>query len=70
MVNEQVQPVPALEEETIGSRIRRFRGDAGLTPTELAEKAQIPVITTFLGIGGFPESHVLSYGWLGMHGMF
>ena len=37
---------------------------------ELAEKAQIPVITTFLGIGGFPESHELSYGWLGMHGMF
>jgi acetolactate synthase I/II/III large subunit len=28
------------------------------------------VITTFLGIGGFPESHDLSYGWLGMHGMF
>jgi acetolactate synthase-1/2/3 large subunit len=37
---------------------------------ELAEKAGIPVITTFLGIGGFPESHELSYGWLGMHGMF
>ena len=37
---------------------------------EFAEKADIPVITTFLGIGGFPESHELSYGWLGMHGMF
>ncbi|MEO8458855.1 MAG: biosynthetic-type acetolactate synthase large subunit [Chloroflexota bacterium] len=37
---------------------------------ELSEKAQIPVITTFLGIGGFPESHDHSYGWLGMHGMF
>ncbi len=37
---------------------------------DLAEKAEIPVITTFLGIGGFPESHRLSYGWLGMHGMF
>jgi acetolactate synthase-1/2/3 large subunit len=36
----------------------------------LAEKAEIPVITTFLGIGGFPEAHRLSYGWLGMHGMF
>lgn len=36
---------------------------------ELAEKAQIPVITTFLGIGSFPETHVLSFGWLGMHGM-
>ncbi|MFC1865927.1 biosynthetic-type acetolactate synthase large subunit [Chloroflexota bacterium] len=35
----------------------------------LAETAQIPVVTTLLGISGFPESHALSYGWLGMHGM-
>jgi acetolactate synthase-1/2/3 large subunit len=35
----------------------------------LAETTQIPVITTFLGISSFPESHALSYGWLGMHGM-
>jgi acetolactate synthase-1/2/3 large subunit len=35
---------------------------------ELAETAQIPVITTLLGIGGFPESHMLSYGMAGMHG--
>jgi acetolactate synthase-1/2/3 large subunit len=27
------------------------------------------VVTTLLGIGSFPESHVLSYGMLGMHGM-
>ena len=36
---------------------------------ELAEKGQIPVVTTLLGLGCFPESHVLSYRWLGMHGM-
>ncbi len=36
---------------------------------QLAETAQIPVITTLLGIGSFPESHVLSFGMLGMHGM-
>ncbi|MDP2919508.1 MAG: biosynthetic-type acetolactate synthase large subunit [Dehalococcoidia bacterium] len=35
----------------------------------LAETAQIPVVTTLLGISSFPESHVLSYRWLGMHGM-
>ncbi|MCK4274712.1 MAG: biosynthetic-type acetolactate synthase large subunit [Dehalococcoidales bacterium] len=34
----------------------------------LAETSQIPVITTLLGIGGFPENHVLSYGMAGMHG--
>ncbi len=36
---------------------------------ELAETAQIPVVTTLLGISSFPESHVLSFGMLGMHGM-
>ncbi len=35
---------------------------------ELAEKAQLPVINTLLGIGCFPESHILSFGMLGMHG--
>jgi acetolactate synthase-1/2/3 large subunit len=35
----------------------------------LAESSQIPVVTTLLGIGSFPESHVLSYGMVGMHGM-
>jgi len=36
---------------------------------KLAEAAQVPVVSTLLGIGSFPESHVLSYGMLGMHGM-
>ena len=45
-------------------------GNAQTELVELAEKANIPVITTFLGIGGFPETHQLSYGWLGMHGMY
>lgn len=35
---------------------------------ELAEKAQIPVTTTLLGKGAFPETHPLSLGMLGMHG--
>ena len=36
---------------------------------EFAEKAQIPVITTLLGVSSFPTGHVLSAGWPGMHGM-
>ncbi len=36
---------------------------------QLAETAQIPVVTTLLGIGCFPESHILSFGMLGIHGM-
>ena len=36
---------------------------------ELAEKAQIPVITTLLGISSFPTDHFLHSGMPGMHGM-
>ena len=36
---------------------------------ELAEKAQVPVVTTLLGISSFPENHVLSLSFPGMHGV-
>jgi acetolactate synthase-1/2/3 large subunit len=36
---------------------------------ELAEVGEIPVVTTLLGIGSFPEGHELSFGMPGMHGM-
>ena len=36
---------------------------------ELAEKSQIPVITTLLGISSFPNDHYLNVGMPGMHGM-
>ena len=36
----------------------------------LAESTGIPVITTLLGLSGFPASHPLSLGMLGMHGMY
>ncbi|MGD9896409.1 MAG: biosynthetic-type acetolactate synthase large subunit [Candidatus Methylacidiphilaceae bacterium] len=33
-----------------------------------AEKTHVPVATTLMGIGCFPETHELSLRWLGMHG--
>jgi acetolactate synthase-1/2/3 large subunit len=36
---------------------------------ELAEKAQIPVVSTLLGISSFPQDHILSVGMIGMHGV-
>ncbi len=35
---------------------------------ELAETSQIPVTTTLMGLGAFPEDHPLSLKMLGMHG--
>jgi len=36
---------------------------------ELAEKAQIPVVNTLLGISSFPGNHILNFGMIGMHGL-
>src|SRR5437667_1147918 len=35
---------------------------------EFAEKTNIPVTTTIMGIGAIPSEHPLSMRWLGMHG--
>ena len=37
---------------------------------EFAELTSIPVCTTLMGIGCFPENHPLSLKWLGMHGTY
>jgi acetolactate synthase-1/2/3 large subunit len=35
---------------------------------ELAERAQVPIAVTLLGLGGIPASHPLNLGMMGMHG--
>ena len=43
-------------------------GEASAELLEFVERTGIPVATTLMGIGGFPEDHPLSLKWLGMHG--
>jgi acetolactate synthase I/II/III large subunit len=43
-------------------------GEAHKELLEFAERTQIPVATTLMGVGCFPETHELSLKWLGMHG--
>ena len=43
-------------------------GEAHEELLEFAERTQIPVATTLMGVGGFPETHPLSLKWFGMHG--
>ena len=43
-------------------------GEASEELLEFVERTQIPVATTLMGIGCFPETHPLSLKWLGMHG--
>jgi acetolactate synthase-1/2/3 large subunit len=43
-------------------------GNASDELLRFAEATQIPVTTTIMGCGAFPETHALSLRWLGMHG--
>ena len=43
-------------------------GEASAELREFVERTGIPVATTLMGIGCFPETHELSLKWLGMHG--
>ena len=44
--------------------------DAAAQLTELACRLNIPVTTTLMGLGAFPEDDYLSLGMLGMHGTY
>jgi acetolactate synthase-1/2/3 large subunit len=43
-------------------------GNAADELRQFVEATQIPVATTIMGCGAFPETHPLSLRWLGMHG--
>ena len=45
-----------------------LQSNAGEQVRTLAERMQIPVGTTLLGLGSFPASHPLNLGMMGMHG--
>lgn len=63
LINESKQPlILAGHGVIISQAYRELR--------ELAEKGNIPVITTLLGISSFPGSHPLCLGMPGMHGMY
>ncbi len=42
--------------------------DAHAELKAFAEKTNVPVATTLMGVGAFPETHPLSMQWFGMHG--
>ena len=70
--DDQLSPVLALIAEAkrpvlyVGGGIISSGAHAELKA--FAEKTNVPVATTLMGLGGFPESHPLSMQWFGMHG--
>jgi acetolactate synthase-1/2/3 large subunit len=45
-----------------------INGDACGELRTLAEAGSLPVVTTLMAKGAFPETHELHFGWPGMHG--
>jgi len=60
-INEAERPVLYLGGGVISA-------DAAPEVRRLAELRRLPVATTLMGLGAFPETHELSMGMLGMHG--
>ncbi|MGC1478985.1 MAG: biosynthetic-type acetolactate synthase large subunit [Chthoniobacterales bacterium] len=67
-LNEMLGMIASAERPMIYCGGGVISGEASEQLLEFAERAQIPVATTLMGIGCFPESHPLSLKWLGMHG--
>src|SRR4029077_5830621 len=44
-----------------------IKAEAGELLRQFVEKAHVPVASTLLGLGGFPASHPLALGMMGMH---
>jgi acetolactate synthase-1/2/3 large subunit len=63
-----IQLINAAERPLILAGHGIILGGAEAAVQAFAEKAQIPVAMTLLGIGGFPASHPLNLGMMGMHG--
>jgi acetolactate synthase-1/2/3 large subunit len=70
--DEQLQKIVSLVAEAkrpvlyVGGGVVSAGAEAELK--KFAETANIPVATTLMGVGAFPESHPLSMKWFGMHG--
>src|SRR5205085_9800436 len=60
--------VDAAERPIVLSGQGIVRSGASDLLVEFAEKTGTPVASTLLGLGGFPASHRLSLGMMGMHG--
>jgi acetolactate synthase-1/2/3 large subunit len=61
LINEAQRPVIVA-----GQGVSMARAEAELR--QLAEKANVPVATSLLGVGTFSSTHPLSISWGGMHG--
>jgi acetolactate synthase I/II/III large subunit len=69
-VREAVKLILAAERPVIYAGGGIIRADAADELRKLAETGQLPVVTTLMGRGAFPDTHELGLGMPGMHGHY
>jgi acetolactate synthase-1/2/3 large subunit len=67
-IKEAAKALAAAEKPVLYVGGGTLNADACEELRELAEVGRLPVITTLMGKGSFPETHELFFGWPGMHG--
>jgi acetolactate synthase-1/2/3 large subunit len=67
-INKALELINAAERPVILAGHGIILSNAFTVVRQLAERAQIPIAMTLLGIGGVPASHPLNLGMMGMHG--
>ena len=70
MIKQSIQMISKAKKPVIMAGGGVILSGAAKELRELAEKAKIPVTMTLMGLGGFPGTHKLSMGMLGMHGTY
>jgi acetolactate synthase-1/2/3 large subunit len=69
-VREAVKLIMAAERPVIYAGGGIIRADASVELRKLAETGRLPVTTTLMGRGAFPDTHELGLGMPGMHGHY
>lgn len=69
-INKAVSAIEAAHRPVIYAGGGVIISDAHDELLKLAERYRIPVTTTLMGLGGFPGTHPLFLGMLGMHGTY
>lgn len=84
-IDRDLEPRPAVDARAVGEAVRMLRAaerpvlyvgggvvraGAAAELMELAVRLQLPVVTTLMARGAFPDSHPLCLGMPGMHGSY
>jgi acetolactate synthase I/II/III large subunit len=69
-INKLVESLAKAKKPVILAGAGILHGKASEELAQFAERHQIPVTTTLLGLGSFPGDHKLSLGMAGMHGTY